>query len=346
MTDAIGAATKYVHVEFYIMAFDSTTAPFFDALERRSSGGSRFGCCSTTGVAALSRYRRRSAAEGDRGAVAADAAGAAAEGRYQRPDLRNHRKLLVIDGRWRSWVAEPDRLQLQQEENIKRGLQWQDLMCASRARRRGINAVFVTDWYSETDELLLRETDTVAARDRTRSDLGLPGRPERPGLRRREQPAAVPALLYAAQERIIITSPYFVPDESMLYAITTAAQRGLDVRAVRLRGGDQAMVYHAQRSYYEALLRAGVRIWLYPTPYILHAKHLTIDDEVAVIGSSNMDMRSFGLNMEISLLVRGESFVMQCAASRRRTAPPAANSIWRSGCSARSAPRSSTTSPA
>ena len=57
--------------------------------------------------------------------------------------------------------------------------------------------------------------------------------------------------------------------------------------------GDQFFVYHAQRSYYEALLRAGVRIFLFPPPTILHAKHMTIDDEVAVIGSSNMDMRSF-----------------------------------------------------
>jgi cardiolipin synthase len=70
-------------------------------------------------------------------------------------------------------------------------------------------------------------------------------------------------------------------------------------------------VYHAQRSYYEALLRAGVRIWLYPAPVVLHAKHVTIDDEVAVIGSSNMDMRSFTLNMEVSLLVRGRDFVQQ-----------------------------------
>src|SRR3546814_18078453 len=73
--------------------------------------------------------------------------------------------------------------------------------------------------------------------------------------------------------------------------------------------GDQALVYHAQRSYYEALLRAGVKIWMYRRPYILHAKGITIDHEVAVIGSSNMDMRSFGLNLKISLLVRGEEFV-------------------------------------
>ena len=100
-----------------------------------------------------------------------------------------------------------------------------------------------------------------------------------------------------------------MPDEALLLAITTACQRGVHVELFVSEEGDQAMVYHAQRSYYEALLRAGVTIWMYRKPYILHSKSVTIDDEVAVIGSSNMDMRSFGLNLEVSLLVRGEGFV-------------------------------------
>jgi cardiolipin synthase len=119
------------------------------------------------------------------------------------------------------------------------------------------------------------------------------------------------ALVYSAQERVIITSPYFVPDDSMLYAITNAAYRGLDVQLFVSAVADQPVVYHAQRSYYEALLRAGVRIWLYHAPTVLHAKHFTIDDEVAVIGSSNMDMRSFSLNFEISVMVRGRSIVQE-----------------------------------
>jgi cardiolipin synthase len=88
-------------------------------------------------------------------------------------------------------------------------------------------------------------------------------------------------------------------------------QRGIRVELFVSQIGDQALVYHAQRSYYEQLLRAGVTIWMYKAPYILHAKHFTIDDEVAVIGSSNMDMRSFMLNAEISLMVRGKSFVTE-----------------------------------
>jgi cardiolipin synthase len=78
--------------------------------------------------------------------------------------------------------------------------------------------------------------------------------------------------------------------------------------------GDQLLVFHAQRSYYEVLLRAGVKIYLYAGPTILHAKHLTIDDEISVIGSSNMDMRSFSLDLEISVMVRGEKFLQELRA--------------------------------
>ena len=108
---------------------------------------------------------------------------------------------------------------------------------------------------------------------------------------------------------ISITSPYFVPDESLLYAVTTAAQRGVEVELFVSEISDQFMVGHAQSSFYEALLRAGVRIHRYPAPWVLHSKHFTIDDDVAVIGSSNMDQRSFALNYEISVMLLGKPVV-------------------------------------
>ena len=74
----------------------------------------------------------------------------------------------------------------------------------------------------------------------------------------------------------MIISPYFVPDEALLLAVATACNRGLQVELFVSAEGDQAMVYHAQRSYYDALLRAGVRIWMYRKPYILHTKSLSL----------------------------------------------------------------------
>ena len=85
----------------------------------------------------------------------------------------------------------------------------------------------------------------------------------------------------------------------------------MDVELFVSEQGDQFLVHHAQQSYYEQLLTAGVKIYRYPKPYVLHAKHFTVDHEVAVLGSSNMDMRSFSLNMEVSLMLPGGEIVDQ-----------------------------------
>jgi cardiolipin synthase len=141
------------------------------------------------------------------------------------------------------------------------------------------------------------------------TDVGLQVVPSGPGFVTENNLRLFNSLIYSARERLSITSPYFVPDESLLYAVTTAAQRGVDVELFVGATADQFMVAHAQRSYYDALLDAGVRIWLYPEPYVLHAKHFSVDDTVAVIGSSNMDMRSFALNYEVVTMLTGSAIV-------------------------------------
>ncbi|GAB3039278.1 cardiolipin synthase [Parafrigoribacterium mesophilum] len=312
MTDAISHATRYVHVEFYIMAYDGTSAPFFDALEAAVKRGivvrvllDHLASRRSPGYFRTIRRLKKIGVQWHLMLPVQPL-----RGRFQRPDLRNHRKILVVDGVV-AFTGSQNIIDSSYNKwsNRRRGLHWQDLMVRFEGPIvAGINALFVTDWYSETDELLLRETDNVP-REKTRNTIGAQVVPSGPAFDGENNLRLFNALLYAAQERIIITSPYFVPDESMLYAITTAAQSGLDVQLFVSEVGDQPVVYHAQRSYYEALLRAGVRIWLYPKPTVLHAKHFTIDNQVAVIGSSNMDMRSFSLNLEISVMVRGESFV-------------------------------------
>ena len=126
------------------------------------------------------------------------------------------------------------------------------------------------------------------------------------------------SLIHLATKKIAITSPYFVPDESLLNAITTAAYRGLRVDLFVGEQADQFMVGHAQRSYYRALLESGVHIYLYPAPMVLHAKYLTIDDEVGVIGSSNLDFRSFNLDYEVSLMGFGGDLVASLQANDAR----------------------------
>lgn len=121
-------------------------------------------------------------------------------------------------------------------------------------------------------------------------------------------------LFYSARRSIVIASPYFVPDESMFHAITTAVQRGVQVCLYMGETSDHARTHHAQRSYYEKLLNAGVQIYLYRSPYVLHSKFVLIDDDVAVVASSNMDMRSFTLNLEVNLMVCDREFVQRMKA--------------------------------
>lgn len=312
LIEAVDQAERYLHVEFYVMALDDTTQPFFAALERAGARGveirvlvDHMGSFKYPGFRRAKRELTRIKADWRLMLPVQPL-----RGRYQRPDLRNHRKLLVADGR----VAFIGSLNLidpgyEVAKNRRRGLQWRDLL----ARAEGpiveeIEAIFVTDWYSETDEMPVGTAVDAVADDDDPSTLLAQIAPSGPAFETENNLALFNSLFYAAERRISITSPYFVPDESLLEAIQTAARRGVAVELFVGEIGDQFFVFHAQHSYYEELLLAGVRIYEYPAPTILHAKHISIDDVVSVVGSSNMDIRSFQLDLEVMMLVSGRSF--------------------------------------
>ena len=314
MTAAVGTAKRFVHAEFYILSFDHSTAPFFNALEAAQKRGVHVRVLLDHVASLRSPHYHRTIRKLKRIGVSWSLMLPIQpfRGKWQRPDLRNHRKLLIIDTAI-AFTGSQNMIDRSYNKrgNIRRGLVWKDLMVRFEGPIvGGINALFITDWYSETDELLIRET---VEQYKTIEGKALDAQvvPSGPGFDLENNLRLFDALVYNAQERVIITSPYFVPDDSMLNAITSAAYRGLDVQLFVSAVADQPVVFHAQRSYYETLLRAGVRIWLYQSPTVLHAKHFTIDNQVAVIGSSNMDMRSFSLNFEISVMVQGREFVDQ-----------------------------------
>ena len=317
MAADIDTARSFVHVEFYIVSFDKTTAGFFAALEAAVARGVTVRLLLDHVASVRTVGYKETLAELDRIGVIWSfmLPVQPLKGNYQRPDLRNHRKLVVVDGRV-GYMGSQNLIDrsYNSEKNLKRGLQWQELVTrVTGPVVSGINVIFTGDWYTETDELVEHENVPIAevARHGSSAALDCQVVPSGPGFEGENNLRLFLALVHSAQERVIITSPYFVPDEAMMYAITSAVQRGLDVQLFVSEIGDQGGVFHAQRSYYDALLTAGVQIWMYPAPYILHAKHLSIDDDVAVIGSSNMDIRSFALDLEVSLLVRGPAFVAE-----------------------------------
>jgi cardiolipin synthase len=319
MAREIDTAERFVHVEFFIVSLDVTTRGFFAAMEAAVKRGVTVRLLADHISSKKVANSAQTFAELDRIGVIWSwmLPVMPFKGKYQRPDLRNHRKLVVVDGR-AGFMGSQNLIDrsYNSPKNIKRGLQWQELMTRVEGPVvTSINTVFLSDWLAETGVRLDVTDPTVnvpaaeVAFDLSPGALECQVVPSGPGYDTENNLRLFLSLLYAAEKRAIITSPYFVPDEAMMYAITSACQRGLEVQLFVSEIGDQGPVFHAQRSYYGALLDAGVRIFRYPAPFILHAKHLSIDDDIAVIGSSNMDIRSFSLDLEVSLLVRGREFV-------------------------------------
>jgi cardiolipin synthase A/B len=308
----INQARTFVHVQFYITAWDEMTGPLFDALVAAGRRGVvtrlLFDHLGSRGIPGYKTMLER-------------LAGTEIEwrpmlpihplrGEFRRPDLRNHRKILVVDGRV-AFVGSQNLVEpgYNKPKNHAAGREWVELMSRVEGPAvAALDAVFASDWFSESDQSLAEEL-VAPERVPRGGDLTCQAIPSGPGFVAENNLRAFTTLIYAAQHRVSLTSPYFVPDESLLYAVTTAAQRGVEVELFVSEEGDQFMVYHAQCSYYRSLLEAGVRIYLYPAPYVLHSKHFTIDGDVAVLGSSNMDMRSFGLNYEVSLMILGPDIV-------------------------------------
>jgi cardiolipin synthase len=231
--------------------------------------------------------------------------------RAGRLDLRNHRKIVVIDGR----IAYTGSQNLVDAMFIP-GLTYEEL----NVRLAGpvaleLQAVFAEDWYVETGEFLGDER--YVPDPEVQGDIAAQTLPSGPGYPRENNQRLIVSLVHAANMRVFITMPYLVPDDALLQALQTAALRGVDVTLVVPRQIDQYLVGYGQRSYYEELMEAGVRICRYGKRF-LHAKCVTIDDTIVWIGSSNLDIRSFALNAEIVALIYDTRAYQRIAVEQQR----------------------------
>ena len=223
----------------------------------------------------------------------------------ERFDLRNHRKISVIDGTigylGSQNIADPTFVKNFPNEEL--------VVRLTGPVVSQLQATFLGDHYLETEEVLDRAElfpDLKPAGDSAAQLL-----PSGPGYGQENGRELIISMLYEARRRVVITTPYFIPDEPFLNAICAAGRReNVHVHMVVSKHANQLISQLAQRSYYDDLLEAGIQIHLY-RPHFLHAKLLTIDDHVALTGSTNMDIRSFALNAEINLLIYDRQVVEQ-----------------------------------
>jgi cardiolipin synthase len=305
---AFDEAEHHIHLLFYIFRPDETGDMILDRLVAAARRGVQ--------VRLLVDAMGSSSLSDDRVAPLVEAGGSFARygpwnlgtmlRRRERFDHRNHRKLVIVDGlvgfagginigrEYLGFLDEGD------------GELWRDThlrICGPAVPH--IQRTFVADWALTTGELpeldRLFPRPSLAGAERV---LVAPSGPDQVWTPLRRM------LAYAvdhANSRVLITSPYFVPDRPFRDALTSAALRGVDVRLLLPQRSDHWLAGLASLGWYERMIAAGVRIYEYDKGFI-HAKTLVLDDWVSTVGSANMDIRSFHLNFELNVFVFGPRF--------------------------------------
>ena len=225
-----------------------------------------------------------------------------------RTDLRLHRKIVLVDGE----VAWTGSMNLVDPRYFKKGAgvgEWVDAM----VRLEGavvvpLGATLIGDWLLETGESmqdLIRSAGLRLVEPKGTTDIQVI--PSGPGETNDGLLQMLLALINAAQEELVLTTPYLVPDDAMILALRGAAGRGVKVIVIVPEKVDSLLTRFASRSYYEELLDLGVEIHLYRGG-LLHTKSISVDGAMAMFGTVNLDMRSLWLNYEVALFIYGSEF--------------------------------------
>jgi cardiolipin synthase len=229
-------------------------------------------------------------------------------------DLRNHRKIAVVDGRL-GYMGSHNMIEPSYGGKA-RGLLWKDLtMRVEGPEVLQLQRVFMEDWYVETLELLDERAGDIHF-SYTGEHI-LQTVPSGPSYRTENYQRLVVTALHSAYREVIITTPYLIPDESLIEGLEVAALNGASIKLVIPRRSDQFFVGKAARAYYDFLMAKGVRIFLYDDG-VIHAKTMSVDGDLCFFGSSNFDIRSFALNFEINCVIYGKRSVAGVIAEQRK----------------------------
>ncbi len=297
----IDAAKDHVHLLFYIWLPDNNGRKVVEALKRAAARG--VACramADNLGSRTMihSQHWQAMRKAGVRLAGALPIGNPLLRPLKGRIDLRNHRKIVVIDD-FTTYCgsqncADPEFL-------VKaKYAPWVDAMMRFEGPiARQNQHLFIGDWMAETGEDISRLLTQPLPPARS----GLPAQVigTGPTIRYSAMPEMFELLMYTARRELVISTPYYVPNEAMQTGLCASARRGVDTTIVFPERNDSWIVGAASRSYYDDLLDAGVRIFEYRGG-LLHTKSLTLDGEITLIGSANMDRRSFELNYENNIL--------------------------------------------
>lgn len=304
IAEAVTAARHHVHLEYYIYEPDQTGTALRDLLVDKARQGVQVRLLvDALGSKKLGRKFLKPLL--DAGAEVARFHDSKV-GRRLRPvvNFRTHRKILVCDGK----VGFTGGVNVTDEENERiLANAYHDVhLRVEGAVVNWLQTVFMEDWAyalekkpgqlpSDIEQLLPELAD---------GDIPMQVITSGPDNSFQAIYRAHLASIHAAEQRVWLTTPYFVPTEAALAALTNASLRGVDVQILVPRKSDSIFVTAAARSYFDELIRCGVRVHEFEA-CMLHSKTLVVDDNIAIIGTANFDYRSFFLNYEVCLIGYG-----------------------------------------
>ena len=301
MIAAIDRAEKYILVQFFIVRDDRIGRDFKEALLRKALAGVRiYYLMDIIGSHQLSHaYDRELTAAGAK--VHRFGEFNRRVGRWQ-INFRNHRKILIVDGR----EAFIGGLNVGDEYlgRVKRFGPWRDThLRLTGAAVQCIQLSFLEDWYWADESVPELNWMPVSAA----ANLPVLILPTGPAEEVEACSLFFVQAINQAKRRLWITSPYFVPDSSVVNALQLAAMRGVDVRILLPQKPDHILVYLSSFSYLEEMTTGGVNLFRY-APGFMHQKVMLIDDDLAAVGTANLDNRSFRLNFEMTALIADAGF--------------------------------------
>jgi cardiolipin synthase len=305
---AVRGATHHVHVLFYIFAEDETGTALRDLLAAKAKEGVHVRILvDALGSSSLRRAFLQPLR--DAGAEVVFFHPPRLSLRMPKINFRNHRKIVVCDGR----IGFTGGLNVADEYVVGRPGEppWRDTMVELVGPPvEWLQLHFLEDWQYATGTSPFGSLYFPAHLSTGKTLVQVVG--SAPDMELRPLHGVYFAAINAARTRVYVSTPYFVPDEALLQALVVAALRGVDVRVLVPQRNDHTFVAAASRSYFDELLRAGVRIFEY-RPTMHHAKTLVIDDELGIVGTANMDTRSMRLSFEVAALLFDETLTRELA---------------------------------
>ncbi|OCG64714.1 cardiolipin synthase [Gilliamella sp. Fer4-1] len=231
---------------------------------------------------------------------------------FRRLDLRQHRKVAIIDN-YISYTGSMNIVDPRFFKQNKHVGEWVDIM----VRMSGpvttlMGAIYACDWELETGKHLALPQITDFAEPPEDKKHIMQLIPSGPGYTENMIHQVLLTAIYSAQEQIIFTTPYLVPSDDILHAVCTAAQRGVEVIIIIPKNNDSLMVKWASRAFFSELLNGGVKLYQF-NDNLLHTKSVLIDNQLSLVGTVNLDMRSLWLNFEITTVIDDAEFANSLA---------------------------------